>query len=122
MSEKLKKEKKENKLIKWCKDHAVELTLGTLLVGAGVAGYIFGKDNGYIKGLNEFRKMHIDVMETAIDECGHEAAFIALKTVRDDSNMYKTLLDNPDGVIGKVGEKYFDSDYIKKLRGALYDD
>lgn len=122
MSEKVKKEKKENKLIKWCKDHAVELTFGTLFVGAGVAGYIFGKDNGYIKGLNEFRKMHIDVMETAIDECGHEAAFIALKTVRDDSSMYKMLLDNPDGVIGKVGEKYFDSDYIKKLRGALYDD
>ena len=122
MSEKVKKEKKENKLINWCKDHVVELTFGTLFVGAGVAGYILGKDNGYIKGLNEYRKMHIDIMETAIDECGHEAAFIALKTVRDDSNMYKTLLDNPDEVIWKVGEKYFDSDYIKKLRGALYDD
>ena len=121
MSEKVKKEKKENKLIKWCKDHVVELTFGTLFVGAGVAGYILGKDNGYIKGLNEYRKMHIDIMETAIKECGCEAAFIALKTVRDDSSMYKMLLDNPDGVIGKVGEKYFDSDYIKKLRGALYD-
>lgn len=122
MPEKVKKEKKENRVIKWCKDHAVELTFGTLFAAAGVAGYILGKDNGYIKGLNEYRGMHIDIMETAIDECGHEAAFIALKTVRDDSSMYKTLLNNPDKVISEVGEKYFDSDYIKKLRGALYDD
>ena len=54
-----------------------------------------------------------------MNDAAEEAAFTALNLVRGDANMYKTLLDDPDTVLKKVGEIYGDSDYVKVMKKAL---
>ena len=117
-----KKEKGWGRFKKWCNDNIEVILFSGLTIGAGVVAYMFGKDIGYAEGLNEFRGMHINTVEDIIDDCGHEAAFIALDSVRSNADTYKELLDNPDNVICEIGKKYYDSDFIKKLRSVLYDD
>ena len=118
-----KKKKEPGKVMKWCNDHIVEILMGILMAGSGAAGLIIGKDyfynKGYANGLNEFRANHVNTARMIINDAGEEAAFTALNLVRSDANMYKTLLDDPDTVLKKVGEIYGDSDYVKVMKKAL---
>lgn len=121
--EKHKKEGKWNRFKKWGTDHLTEILMGALFIGGASAGFIIGKDhgfsNGYTKGLVEFRKDHIDISKALIDECGCEAAFKALNLVRSNPEMYEKLMKDPDAVIAKVHDLYYDSEYIKKCLNAL---
>lgn len=117
------KKKEPGKVMKWCNDHIVQILMGVLMAGSGAAGLIIGKDyfynKGYTNGLNEFRANHVNTARMIINDAGEEAAFTALNLVRSDVNMYKTLLDDPDTVLKKVGEIYGDSDYVKVMKKAL---
>ena len=103
-----KKKKEPGKVMKWCNDHIVEILMGVLMAGSGAAGLIIGKNyfynKGYANGLNEFRANHVNTAKMIINDAGEAAAFTALDLVRSDANMYKTLLDDPDAVLKKVGE------------------
>ena len=117
------KKKKPGKIMKWCNDHIVEILIGILMAGSGAAGLIIGKDyfytKGYANGLNEFRANHVNTARMIMNDAAEEAAFTALNLVRGDADMYKTLLDDPDAVLKKVGEIYDDSDYVKVMKKAL---
>lgn len=117
-------EKEPGKVKKWLSDHTLEILLGVLTVGSGAAGVVLSKDyfysKGYAKGLVEFRKQHIDTVKIVMDESAHEAAFQALNFVRKDGRNYKELLDNPDSVIQKIGDIFYNSEYAKNLN-HLYD-
>ena len=119
----MEKDSKWKRFKNWGNDHLTEILMGTLLVGGASAGFIIGKDrgfsNGYVKGLTEFRQNHIDISKTIIDECGHEAAFKALNLVRSNPEMLDKLMKDPDAVIAKVHELYYDSEYVKKCFEAL---
>lgn len=109
------KKKKPGKVMKWLDDHTVEILMGFLLVGGGVAGFIAGKDLGYVVGLEEFRKEHIDIAKNLIDGCGSQGAFTALDYVRDNKDAYNTLMKNPNEVIAKVEKMYYSTEYVKGL-------
>ena len=104
---------------KFGNDHLVQILMGILFAGGSVAGYMIAKDrcygNGYADGMKEFRKQHIDTALNLIDECGHESAFLALDHVRSSDQNYKLLMKDPDAVVRQVGEKYYQSGYIKNL-------
>lgn len=117
-------EKEPGKVKKWLSDHTLEILLGVLTVGAGATGVVLSKDyfysKGYAKGLVEFRIQHIDNARMIMDESAHEAAFQALNFVRKDGRNYKELLDNPNSVIQKICDIFYDSEYAKNLND-LYD-
>ena len=116
------KKQKDNvwtKVKKFGNDHLVQILMGILFAGGGVAGYMIAKDrcygNGYADGMKEFRKQHINTALNLIDECGHESAFLALNHVRKNGKNYAMLVEDPDAVLRQVGEKYYQSGYIKNL-------
>ncbi len=113
----------KQRIANWVDEHSFAVGLGTITVfcaGVGaVCGYMIGDVNGYTKGLVEFRDWHTDISKTILDEAAHEGAFTALKYVRDDSKVYDQLLKDPDSVISKVGEKFYESDYAKSMLEVL---
>ena len=114
---------KRQKVRRWFDDHAVELAVGTVaVVSAGVGivwGFSLGDTRGFARGLKTFRKEHCDIAKTILDEAAHEGAFTALKLVRDNKEVYDQLLKEPDAVISKVGELFYNSEYATSMLDVL---
>ena len=107
----------------WANEHIVEIGVwSAAIVGVigGVAwGYGMGSATGYSQGMDAYREWHVNIAKTILDEAAHEGAFTALKYVRDDSKVYDQLLKDPDSVISKVSEKFYESDYAKSMLEVL---
>ena len=116
-------ETKRQRVKRWFDDHAVELAVGAVAVisaGAGIVwGFSLGDTQGFTRGLKTFRKEHCDLGKTILDNAAHEGAFIALKLVRDNRDVYNQLLMEPDTVISKVGEMFYESNYAKDILDVL---
>ena len=114
---------KRQKVRKWLDDHTVELAVGAVAVisaGAGIVwGFSLGDTRGFTRGLKTFRKEHCDIAKTILDEAAHEGAFTALKLVRDNKEVYEQLLKEPDAVISKVGELFYNSEYATSMLDVL---
>ena len=114
---------KRQKVKNWICDHIVEIGVGTVAVvsaGAGIVwGISLGDMQGFTRGLKTFRKEHCDLGKTILDNAAHEGAFIALKLVRDNKEVYEQLLNEPDAVIGKVGEMFYNSEYATSMLDVL---
>lgn len=114
---------KRQKVRKWLDDHTVELTVGAVAVistGFGIVwGFNFGDTYGFTRGLKTFRKEHCEIAKTILDEAAHEGAFTALKLVRDNKEVYEQLLKEPDAVISKVGELFYESNFATSTLDVL---
>lgn len=114
---------KRQKVRKWINDHTVELLIGTVAVVSAGAGIVWGFDlgdaRGFTRGLKTFRKEHCDIAKTILDEAAHEGAFTALKLVRDNKEAYDQLLKEPDAVISKVRELFYNSEYTTSMLDVL---
>lgn len=114
---------KRQKVKNWLVDHIVEIGVGTVAVlsaGAGIVwGFNLGDARGFTRGLKTFRKEHCDIAKTILDEAAHEGAFTALKLVRDNKEVYEQLLKEPDAVISKVGELFYNSEYANSMLDVL---
>ena len=103
----------------WCKDHAFEITLVSGSAIWFVVGCMKGHDVGYLKGLSEFRKFHIDTAKAIMDNSASEGAFLALNLVRSDGDNYKKLIEDPDVLLKAVQKLFYESDYFKDVTEAL---
>lgn len=107
----------------WADEHIIEIGVCTVaivgVIGGAAWGYGVGSEIGYSQGLDAYREWHTNTAKIILDEAAHEGAFTALKYVRDDGKVYDQLLKDPDSVISKVGEKFYESDYAKSMLEAL---
>ena len=113
------REKVKEKINNIDEETFIKILMGGLLVGGICVGVIYGKDLGYTKGLKEFRKTHIDIAKNLINECGQQAAFLALDYVRSTPGAIETLLEHPDVVMDKACEAYYKSGYVTTVLASL---
>lgn len=96
--------------------------LGITVLMAGLwafVGYDIGYRKGYFKGLTEYRKMHIDIVKTVMDEAACDAAFESLNLVRSDPSKYELLMKDPGAVLVDAQKIFYERDNVKALLESL---
>ena len=108
----MKKNGKLEKVKNWACDHVIEITTTTVLIAGSVAGFIMGKDIGYLEGAKAATKSaianHHDICARLIDKCGYEASMNAIGYVQaDKEKAFENILENPQKVLTDLREGYY---------------
>lgn len=108
--------RKQNKVVKWCFNHAPELIIAGVAIGSAAIGIRVGYTRGIVNGKIEASKYYRGCMPHLIDRCGYygfEATLDAIeKTSPDVYNNVCKLLDETKVNIARC---YYDIPYIRNL-------
>lgn len=116
------KEKKQNRFLKWCDDHVVELVIGGMGIAGAVAGFIVGKNIAEDLELGKTADWVKENVPGIVESAGLIGAVSAMDAISTNVPEAKKIIDDyAKNHQLNLGKAFYEEPCIQAIQALLVD-